>query len=138
MERKEFIKKLTIGGSVLFASPLLFNACTEDNGMVDNHTSNDIVIDLNDAAYSELSTVGGFAYKDNIIIFRTGTDTYMALSKLCTHQQCTVSYNHSSGTIPCPCHGSIYSTSGEVLNGPATQALKQYTVTKDGNTLILK
>jgi cytochrome b6-f complex iron-sulfur subunit len=141
MERKDFIKKFAIGGSILFSAPLLFDSCSKDDGTGDNNNggnpSNEIVIDLNNADFSALGSVGGYAYKDNIIIFRTSETGYSALSKICTHQGCTVIYNHSDDELPCPCHGSIYSATGTVLNGPATASLKRYNVKKDGNTLII-
>lgn len=144
MERKDFLKKIAAGGSILLTAPIIFSSCSEDddpaneNGNPNNNgngNSSEIIIDLNSADFSALGTVGGFAYKDNIIICRTGETSYIALSKLCTHSQCTVTYNHSGSELPCPCHGSTFSTSGAVTNGPASSNLKKYTVTKDGNTL---
>ncbi len=44
-----------------------------------------------------------------------------ALDATCTHQACTVA---PAGTIlQCPCHGSQYSLTGSVLQGPAPAAL---------------
>lgn len=141
MERKDFLKKFALGGSILFTAPILFNSCAEDvipEEVDENSGDGSIEIDLTNANYSALDTVGGYAYKGDIIIFRTGDSSYMALSKLCTHSQCTVTYNHANGNVPCPCHGSIFTTSGQVSNGPANSSLKRYTVTKEGNTLKLK
>ena len=140
MERKEFIKKFAIGGSILFTAPMLFNACSDEVGDPDNtnppsNNPNEIIIDLNHSDFSELNDVGGFAYKNDIIIFRTSDTNYVALSKLCTHSQCTITYNHSDNDLPCPCHGSKFSTSGTVTNGPADANLKKYTVVKDGTNL---
>lgn len=140
MERKDFIKKFALGGSILLTAPLLFNSCSEDEVPVEKENtqnSNEITVDLTSNDFAALATVGGYAYKDNIIVFRTGENTYMALSKLCTHSQCTVTYNHASGNIPCPCHGSTFTTSGQVTNGPANTNLKSYTVKKEGNLLKL-
>lgn len=138
MERRNFIQKFAVGGSILLAAPALFNACAKDETPVDNNPNQNtggIEVDLTDAAYTALATVGGFAYKGDIIIFRTSDTNYMALSKLCTHSQCTITYNHSSGNLPCPCHGSKFNTTGGVLNGPAAANLKSYSVTKSGNIL---
>jgi cytochrome b6-f complex iron-sulfur subunit len=139
MERKDFLKKFAIGGSILFTAPMLFTACSDDETPEENETPNpnEILVDLSHADFSALGAVGGYAYKNNIIVFRTGNDTYMALSKLCTHSQCTITYSHSDGDLPCPCHGSRFTTSGAVTNGPAQTNLKSYTVKKDGNTLKL-
>ena len=141
MKRKDFLKKFAVGGSILFTAPVLFNSCTDEVGDENikpgGGNKNDNIIDLTKSAYSELKKAGGFAYKNNIIIFRVSDTSYVALSKLCTHSQCTVTYNHSASELPCPCHGSKFSTSGTVKNGPASSNLKKYNVKKDGDTLII-
>lgn len=140
MKRKEFIKRFAVGGSILLTAPILFDACSDDGDEINNSNPGgdnitEIVIDLSHADYSALGTVGGYAYKSDIIIFRTSDTNYIALSKLCTHSQCTITYNHNNNELPCPCHGSKFSTSGAVTNGPANASLKKYAVKKEGNTL---
>ncbi|HKL31192.1 MAG TPA: Rieske (2Fe-2S) protein [Tangfeifania sp.] len=140
MERKDFLQKFAIGGSILLTAPVLLNSCSDgtDDAMDDVDNGNDddaVTIDLTSDDFSDLGTVGGYAYSGNIIIIRSGSDSYLAFSKICTHQQCTVTYNASENELPCPCHGSVFSTSGAVLEGPATSSLKKYSVNKEGDTL---
>lgn len=140
MERKKFLKNVAVGGSILIASPMVFSACSKDEDM---GTPNDpggsaaTTVDLTASAYAALGTIGGYAYKGDIMIFRTGENSYLALSKICTHQGCDVTYSHANGNVPCPCHGSLYTTGGVVINGPATANLKKYSVTKSGNILTI-
>jgi glycine/D-amino acid oxidase-like deaminating enzyme/nitrite reductase/ring-hydroxylating ferredoxin subunit len=56
------------------------------------------------------------AYKDH----KGELHTYSAV---CTHLGCTVTWNNSEKSFDCPCHGSRYSVSGNVINGPANSAL---------------
>lgn len=141
MKRKDFIRQFAVGGSILLSAPLLFNSCDKDEDPTNNNNTNnsgnpnEIVIDLTAASSSALKTVGGYIYNGDIIVFRTGDSSYMALSKLCTHSQCTITYNHGGNELPCPCHGSKFDTSGNVLNGPAASKLKSYTVKKEGDKL---
>jgi cytochrome b6-f complex iron-sulfur subunit len=145
MERKDFLQKFAIGGSILLTAPVLFNSCSDgtDDAIddADNNQNGDgdsITIDLTSNDYSDLGTVGGYAYSGNIIIIRSGDSTYLAFSKICTHQGCTVTYNAAENELPCPCHGSVFSASGAVLEGPANSNLKKYSVTKSGDTLTIK
>ena len=132
MERKDFLQKFAVGGSLLLASPMLFNACKDDDEGPEGTT-----IDLSDTAFSALQEVGGFAYAGDIIVIRTGENTYVALSKICTHEGCTVGYDPSNNLLPCPCHGSVYAISGAVINGPAQNSLHIYTVSKQGDMLTI-
>ncbi len=46
-----------------------------------------------------------------------------ALSAVCTHAACIVSWNSEEKSWDCPCHGARYNIHGQVLTGPATKAL---------------
>ena len=56
---------------------------------------------------------------------RTTQDGFVALTATCTHEGCTIT-GYQSQTYTCPCHGSQYNTSGQVLKGPAPRALTQF------------
>lgn len=141
MDRKEFFSKALIGGGLLFLAPALLNSCSKssDPAPTDTtggtNTGGTTTVDLASNDFSALKTVGGFAYSGSIIIIRTGTSSYIALSSICTHQSCTVAYSSSDDKIKCPCHGSMFSTGGSVLQGPAASSLKSYNVTLSGTTL---
>ena len=38
---------------------------------------------------------------------------------------CEVEWNNAENTWDCPCHGSRYTYTGDILNGPAVQPLKK-------------
>jgi len=83
-------------------------------------------------AGSALSSIGGAALVQSnagvFLVSRTSETTFTAIDAVCTHEGCTVT-EASGTTYVCPCHGSRYSRSGQVLGGPATAALRQYAAT---------
>lgn len=46
----------------------------------------------------------------------------------CTHLGCAVPYDPATGQFVCPCHGSAFTTEGDVLNPPASRPLDLFQV----------
>src|SRR5690606_21892132 len=88
---------------------------------------------------SELTSVGSSKASGTVIVIRTATGnvpaSFVALSLICSHMQCTVNYDAAASGFKCPCHGSEYNLSGAVTMGPAPSSLKKYTVAVTNNTL---
>ena len=95
-----------------------------------NATVSGGVASANIAAGSALDAVGGMALiqtpsNGSFLATRTAQTTFSVLTATCTHEGCTVT-GFSGTTFVCPCHGSRYSTSGGVVNGPATRSLQTF------------
>jgi glycine/D-amino acid oxidase-like deaminating enzyme/nitrite reductase/ring-hydroxylating ferredoxin subunit len=59
-----------------------------------------------------------------LAVYRDEKGRRHTLSAVCPHLGCIVEWNSAEKTWDCPCHGSRFSTSGEVLNGPALKGLE--------------
>lgn len=133
MERKEFIRLAGKGAaSALFLACL--GACTKST-VAPSNAMVDFTIDLSSSQYSNLNTVGGYVYMNNVIIAKATTGQIVAVSAICTHAGSFVEYTTQNNSFFCPTHGSDFATNGAVLNGPASMPLQQYKVSQSGSTV---
>ena len=62
-------------------------------------------------------------------IYKDDNGEIFALHAACTHIKCDVSWNSSERTWDCPCHGSRFSYTGEMLTAPARKDLQPVDIT---------
>lgn len=62
-----------------------------------------------------------------LAVYRDDAGDIHSLSAKCTHLGCIVHFNSAERSWDCPCHGSRFSTNGDVLHGPATSPLSKTT-----------
>jgi cytochrome b6-f complex iron-sulfur subunit len=90
----------------------------------------DLCFDLSANANAQLRTVGGQRVVAvggrRYLVIRTTVDAFVALSAICTHEGCIVSFVKARNDIECPCHGSKFTLGGAVTEGPATMPLRSY------------
>lgn len=60
-----------------------------------------------------------------VACYRDPSGTVHEMSALCTHLGCVVRWNTEETSWDCPCHGSRFGPTGEVLTGPAIGPLKK-------------
>lgn len=67
---------------------------------------------------------------------RTGPDTFDAFSMACTHEGCLTEITNGQ-QFDCPCHFSRFDSDGNVVRGPAQQALQKLPTSFNAGTGIL-
>lgn len=55
-------------------------------------------------------------------------DGLLALYQKCTHLGCSVPYSEGEEQFHCPCHGSLFTPTGEVVGGPAPRPMDIFPV----------
>ena len=58
-----------------------------------------------------------------VAVYRDPKGKVTTLSAKCTHQGCSVKWDAGANGWLCPCHGSRFSATGQVVNGPAERPL---------------
>jgi Rieske Fe-S protein len=119
------------GGS----SPSNVPQLTAVNG---NISGNTVVVQIDSS--SPLAGVGGAAMVRSsggaFLVARTAQESFSALTAICTHETCTITGFDSTNYV-CPCHGSRFTTTGRVVNGPATAPLRSFATSFSNNLLTI-
>ena len=115
-----------------------------DTGYNYDATTGTITIDIS-KIHTTLQTVGtGIALAPSItfddrgiIVLRTSTQSVKALSRRCTHQGNTVNIDSTNNNLLCPSHDSVFDFNGNVVSGPATSSLTQYSASLSGTIITI-
>ena len=87
-----------------------------------------IVIDAGPVDSFELESVTAFV-RGKFYLARLADGGFLALSRNCTHLGCSIPWVEKEKTFACPCHGSAFDITGNVINAPAPRALDIYPLT---------
>ncbi|WP_395768645.1 ubiquinol-cytochrome c reductase iron-sulfur subunit [Aquirufa sp.] len=142
MKRGEFLSTIT-GPISLACVACLASACSkEENGApaAVNAPSPNSGFSVN--LDTELKAVNNFVARSGIIVIRTASGntaaSFAAYSSVCPHAGATVEYNANSSSFLCAAHGSTFSSTGALIQGPATRGLTKLAVDISGTTLRVK
>jgi Rieske Fe-S protein len=134
--RREFLKAIVLSGVVVVVASV-FSVVGQSrpslptsppSGLPPNAVTNINQVSSGNPAYFEFPT----GYPNIMLMKNDGT--LIALSMLCTHVCCQLTYV-TGNQLYCPCHGSLFDSNGNVIQGPAVVPLPtvEYTVDSSGN-----
>jgi len=77
-----------------------------------------------------------FKFGSTPAVLVNGSDGRLqAFNAVCTHLNCTVSYESDTATLYCPCHNGRFDLAGNVISGPPPRPLEAYEVTESGGEI---
>jgi cytochrome b6-f complex iron-sulfur subunit len=137
MNRKDFFARVGFGAAALLVPACiagLATSCSDDDkgNVTPAPTGVNFTIDTSSGS---LSTNGGFITQNGIVVARTNSGSFIAVSASCPHAGTNVNYVSSNNSFHCPNHGANFNNAGEVKQGPATSNLRQYNTMLTGTTL---
>lgn len=135
--RRGFLKKITVGvyGLLTFivGLPLIsffispaFKKSREE--WIDVGAAKDFISSEPVAVKYDINLKDGWNLKKasaTVWVYKSAGEL-VAISPICTHLGCTVSFDSERGSFACPCHGGLYDKSGIVIGGPPPKPLMRH------------
>jgi Rieske Fe-S protein len=116
LNRREFLAKSAAAAAALVA----VEACG-DGQIGPTAATLGQGLTINVADFPGLATVGTVvSISEDRALVRTSATTFQGFSKICTHEGCVTDVRNNR--FECPCHGSIFSSTGSVVRGPNGQS----------------
>ncbi|PKL77914.1 MAG: hypothetical protein CVV25_13280 [Ignavibacteriae bacterium HGW-Ignavibacteriae-4] len=139
MDRRNFIEKSCLTCLAVAIGGVTLNSCSSMKTV--NSFADDGYLILDKTEFEDANTqeeynsiiVTSNSLKTPLILFKTGSDSYEAVSLECTHKG--VKLDLVEDKLECSAHGSIFEKNGTVIKGPAKKNLKRYSVDKTITTI---
>lgn len=132
--RRTVLRGVAVGGGIAAAGALA--ACGDDGDSTSAESSESTSGPVTVSA-SEVGVGSGVIVDEQYVVTQPAEGEFMAFTAICTHSGCVVA-SVSDNTIQCDCHGSTYdAATGEVTNGPATEALAEAPVSVENDEIVV-
>lgn len=116
LSRREFLTR----GTLVMAGAAALGACGDGQFGPTAVTPSGGALSIKVSTIPALATVGQLALvppmSARIAVKRTGASSFLAVTTICTHQQCET--NIVGASLECPCHGSRFDSDGKVTRQP--------------------
>ena len=138
MQRRKFIKKCGTACLGVMTAGLLLEGCASAHYISGTLESSYLTIPKNtflkqDNTFLKYVVVQNESLQYPIAVFRINPNEYKAVLMKCTHLGAELQV--FGDRLQCPAHGSEFTRSGSVQNGPADSPLRSFIVEEDINTI---
>lgn len=144
MDRRTFVRRLPIvsasaagisRGTLTGVLTTAVSACGGFHYVTGMDADDRITIPTSAFAASDYALVESVRSPLPLYVHRHGPGEFSAVLAECTHRGCQP--DPAGDRLVCPCHGSEFTTRGEVIEGPADRSLPRFDVTASEETITI-
>jgi len=141
MERKEFLKTCGIGCLGLMGGLSLLQSCSGTKYLTGEVSGSYLLVPLvsfeeekkGEKVFRKYVVVQNEKLEYPVCVYRFSATEFSAVLMRCTHQGTELQV--FGDRLQCPAHGSEFSSTGAVQNGPADKNLRRFLVSEENGTL---
>ena len=134
MNRREFLGRLEAVSCGALAAGA--SGCIGFHYVNSSVSGNRITIRNTDFGDSRFVLVDAPGFPLPLFVRRHDSGAVSAVSTRCMHRGCQV--EPATDRLICPCHGSEYTDTGEVLKGPTQLPLQRFPVTVEADRIVIE
>ena len=132
MNRRTFLE----AGAIAGCAGLTLPGCIGFHYVNTTLTGNRLMIRKSDFGSGRFALVDAPGLALPLYVYRLDDGKFSAVSTRCMHRGCQV--EPAAEHLVCPCHGSEYSNTGEVLKGPTQRPLRQLPVVVEDERIVIE
>lgn len=138
MNRRDFLLKVEglAAGAAACGAGLSLGGCIGFHYVNTSVAGNRLIIRRTDFGSGRFALVDAPGLQLPLYVYRTDEGEFSTVSTRCMHRGCQV--EPAAEHLVCPCHGSEYSNTGEVLQGPTQQPLRRLPTYVEGETIVIE
>jgi cytochrome b6-f complex iron-sulfur subunit len=128
VNRREFLAGCAAGASL--------TGCIGFHYVNTSVAGNRLIVRLADFGSRRFALVDAPGLPLPLYLYRLDDGAFSAVSTRCMHRGCQV--EPAAEHLVCPCHGSEYTNTGEIVKGPTQRPLRKLVVQQEGQHIAIE